>query len=29
MRLNPLKTEFTKVIFIHYKPRIAIVILDL
>ena len=27
--LNPLKPEFTIVIFIHYKPRIAVVILDL
>ena len=27
--LNPLKPEFTTVIFIHYKPRIAAAILDL
>ena len=27
--LNPFKPEFTIVIFIHYKPRIAIAILDL
>ena len=27
--LNPLKPEFTIVIFIHYKPRIAVAILDL
>ena len=26
---NPLKSEFTIVIFIHYKPRIAVAILDL
>ena len=26
---NPLKPEFTIVIFIHYKPRIAVAILDL
>ena len=26
---NPFKPEFTIVIFIHYKPRIAVVILDL
>ena len=26
---NPLKPEFTVVIFIHYKPRIAVAILDL
>ena len=25
----PFKPEFTIVIFIHYKPRIAVVILDL
>ena len=25
---NPLKPEFTFVIFIHYKPRIAVAILD-
>ena len=27
--VNPLKPEFTIVIFIHYKPRIAVAILDL
>ena len=27
--INPLKPEFTIVIFIHYKPRIAAAILDL
>ena len=27
--INPFKPEFTIVIFIHYKPRIAVVILDL
>ena len=27
--LNPLKPEFTIVIFIDYKPRIAVAILDL
>ena len=27
--INPLKPEFTFVIYIHYKPRIAITILDL
>ena len=27
--LNPLRPEFTIVIFIHYKPRIAVAILDL
>ena len=26
---NPFKPEFTIVIFIHYKPRIAAAILDL
>ena len=26
---NPLRPEFTIVIFIHYKPRIAVAILDL
>ena len=26
---NPLKPEFIIVIFIHYKPRIAVAILDL
>ena len=29
MRINPLKPEVTIVIFIHYKPRIAVAILDL
>ena len=28
-RFNPLKPEFTIVIFIHYKPRIAVAILAL
>ena len=28
-RFNPLKPEFTIVIFIHYKPRIAVAILEL
>ena len=28
-RFNPFKAEFTIVIFIHYKPRIAVAILDL
>ena len=27
--LNSFKPEFTIVIFIHYKPRIAVAILDL
>ena len=27
--LNPFKSEFTIVIFIHYKQRIAVAILDL
>ena len=27
-RFNPFKPEFTIVIFIHYKPRIAVAILD-
>ena len=27
--INPLKPEFTIVIFIYYKPRIAVAILDL
>ena len=27
--VNPLKPEFTIVVFIHYKPRIAVAILDL
>ena len=26
---NPFKPEFSIVIFIHYKPRIAVAILDL
>ena len=26
--LNPFKPEFTIVIFVHYKPRIAVAILD-
>ena len=26
---NPFRPEFTIVIFIHYKPRIAVAILDL
>ena len=26
--INPFKPEFTIVIFIHYKPRIAVAILD-
>ena len=29
LALNPLKPEFSIVIFIHYKPRIAVAILDL
>ena len=28
-RFNPFKPEFTIVILIHYKPRIAVAILDL
>ena len=28
-RFNSFKPEFTIVIFIHYKPRIAVAILDL
>ena len=28
-QINPFKPEFTIVIFIHYKPRIAVAILDL
>ena len=28
-KVNPFKPEFTIVIFIHYKPRIAVAILDL
>ena len=28
-RRNPFKPEFTIAIFIHYKPRIAVAILDL
>ena len=27
--INPFTPEFTIVIFIHYKPRIAVAILDL
>ena len=27
--INPFKPEFTIVIFIHYKPRFAVAILDL
>ena len=27
--INPFKPEFTIVIFIHYKPRIAVAIHDL
>ena len=27
--INPFEPEFTIVIFIHYKPRIAVAILDL
>ena len=26
---NPFKPEYTIVIFVHYKPRIAVAILDL
>ena len=29
LRVNPFKPDFTIVIFIHYKPRIAVAILDL
>ena len=29
LRFNPLNPEFTIVIIIHYKPRIAAAILDL
>ena len=29
VRVNPLKPEFTIVILIHYKSRIAVAILDL
>ena len=29
MLSNPFKPEFTVVIFINYKPRIAVAILDL
>ena len=28
-RVNPFKSEFTIVILIHYKPRIAVAILNL
>ena len=27
--INPFKSEFTIVFFIHYKPRISVAILDL
>ena len=29
LTFNPFKPEFTIVIFTHYKPRIAVAILDL
>ena len=29
MGFNPFEPEFTIVIFVHYKPRIAVAILDL
>ena len=29
VNVNPLNPEFTIVIFIHYKPRVAVAILDL
>ena len=29
LKFNPFNPEFTIVIFIHYKPRIAAAILDL
>ena len=29
LMFNPFKLEFTIVIFVHYKPRIAVAILDL
>ena len=29
MYINSFKPEFTIVIFIHYKPRVAVAILDL
>ena len=29
MPINPLEPEFTIVIFIHYKPRISVAILNL
>ena len=29
VRANPFKPEFTIVIFVHYKPRIAVAIHDL
>ena len=29
MEINPFKPDFIIVIFIHYKPRIAVAILDL
>ena len=28
-RFNPFRPDFTILIFIHYKPRIAVAILDL
>ena len=28
-RFNPFRPDFTIVIFIHYKPRIAVAIVDL
>ena len=28
-KINPFRPEFTIVIFLHYKPRIAVAILDL
>ena len=29
VKVNPFRSEFTIVIFIHYKPRIAVAILHL
>ena len=29
LKIHPFKPEFNIVIFIHYKPRIAVAILDL
>ena len=29
LRVHPFKPEFTIFIFVHYKPRIAVAILDL